>query len=325
MKAIVYEEYGAPEVLHLKELEKPAIKTDEILVRIHATTVSSADARLRSMNVPRGFRLITRLVFGFTKPKKGTLGQEFAGEVVAVGKAVTEFKEGDAVFGSSGKMGCYAEYVAVPESGPIVLKPANLSDDEAASIPFGALSSLVYLRDLGKIKAGQKVLVNGASGSLGTFAVQLAKYFGAEVTGVCSTGNISLVKSIGADHVVDYTQTDFATRDDRYDIIFDTVGNLTFSHAKKALTLNGRLLLAVAGIPQFLQMLWIGIVSRKKVIAGVAEFKKEDLAFIKELIESGSIKPVIDSRYPLEKTVEAHRYVDKGHKKGGVVITLADN
>ena len=322
MKAIVYKKYGPPDVLELKEVEKPAARDNEILVKIYATTVTSGDARLRSLNVPPGFKLITRLVFGFRKPKKPVLGITLAGEIEAIGKDVKQFKKGDRVFGASDHMGCHAEYVALSEDGPVATKPANMTDEEAAAVAFGALSSLVYLRDFGKIQSGQKVLINGASGALGTFAVQLAKYFEAEVTGICSTANLELVKSLGADIVIDYTKEDFTKNGETYDIIFDTVGKISFSHCKNSLKQKGRCLLAVAGIPQFLQMLWTSIVSGKKVVAGVAAFNKEDLIFLKELIEAGKIKSVIDRRYPLEQIAEAHRYVDTGRKKGSVVITL---
>jgi len=321
MKAILYAKYGPPGVLELRELPKPTPKDNEILVKIHATTVTSGDARLRSLNVPTGFRLITRIAFGFTGPRKPILGIELAGIVEGVGKDVTRFKEGDQVFGASDKMSCYAEYVALPENGPLDLKPSALTYEEAAAIPFGALSSLVYLRDFGKIKAGQQILINGASGALGVYAVQLAKHFGADITAVCSGANVGLVQSLGADKVIDYTKEDFAKSGKIYDIIFDTVGKISFSRCKNLLSDNGRCLLAVAGLPDFGQVLWTSI-RKKKVVAGVAAFKKDDLVFFKELIAAGKLRPVIDRRYPLEQIVDAHRYVDKGHKKGAVVITL---
>lgn len=322
MKAIVCTKYGPPEVLQLKEIEKPAPGENEVLIRIHATTVTSGDARVRGLNVPLGFGLITRLVFGIAGPRKQILGLELAGEVEAVGKMVQRFKKGDTVFGSSEGFGCYAEYVAVPEDGAIDVKPSNMTWEEAAAVAFGALTSLVFLRDFGKIQSGQKVLINGASGALGTFAVQLARHFGAEVTGVCSTTNLELVKSLGADKVIDYTEKDFSNDGETYDIIFDTVGKVSFSRCKKSLKQNGRFLLAVAGIPQFLKMLWTSIIGSKKLVTGVAAFKKEDLIVVKELIEAGKIRSVIDKTYPLEQISEAHRYVDQGHKKGNVVITV---
>jgi len=219
-------------------------------------------------------------------------------------------------------MGCHAEYVAVPENGPVTMKPANMTYEEAAAVPFGALSSLVYLRNFGKIQSGQKVLINGASGALGTYAIQLGKYFGAEMTGICSTANLELVKSLGAERVIDYTKEDFSKTGETYDIIFDTVGKISFSQCKSSLKPKGRFLLGVAGVPQFLQMLWTSIRGGKKVVAGLANFTKEDLVFVKGLLEAGTIRPVIDRRYPLERIAEAHGYVDQGHKKGSVVITV---
>ena len=321
MKAIVYSKYGSPEVLELKEIEKPVPKGNEILVKVDATTVTTGDTRLRSLNVPPGFRFITRLAFGFRKPRNPVLGQELSGEVESTGKEVKQFKKGDKVFGTSGSGG-YAGYATVAEDDAIALKPDALDYEEAASLTFGSLSSLVYLRDFGKIKKGDKVLINGASGGLGTMAVQLSKYFGADVTGVCSSSNSELVRSLGADRIIDYTQEDFTRNGKKYDIIFDTVGKVTYSKCKTSLKENGRFLMAVAGIPQFLLVLWTSLFSRKKAMAGVAVFKKEDLNFVKELVEQGKLRPVIDRRYPFEQMVEAHRYVDMGHKKGSVLIQL---
>ena len=323
MKAIVYERYGPPDVLVSKNIDQPVVKDNEVLVKNLATTVTSGDYRLRSLDVPTGFKMITKLVFGFNRPRKPVLGMEFAGIVETVGQNVTSFNCGDRVFGTS-NMGAYAEYLAIPEKEPIATLPKNMSFTEAVAVPFGALSSLVYLRDFGKIKAGDKVLVNGASGGLGTYAVQLAKYYGATVTGVCSTANVSLVKSLGADAVIDYTKEDFSTNGETYDIIFDTVGKITFAGCKASLTSNGRFLLAVAGLPDYLNVLRTAIFSRQKAVAGVAVFKKKDLIFVKELIEVGRIKAVVDRQYPIADIVAAHRYVDKGHKKGSVVITIAE-
>lgn len=321
MKAIIATKYGPPEVFQLKEVNKPIPKDNEILIKIRATTVTTGDTRLRSLNVPFGFGVITRLVFGFRKLRNPILGQELSGEVESVGKDVKQFKEGDEVFGSSGS-GAYAEYATLKEDGAIVKKPSNMTFEEAAAICFGALSSLAFLRDMGKIKNGDKVLINGASGGLGTFAVQLAKYFGAEVTGVCSTSNVELVKSLGADKVVDYTKEDFTQNEESYDIIFDTVGKVTYSQCKDSLKENGRFLMAVAGIPQFFLVLWTSMFSSKKAVAGVAVPTKEDLKFVKQLMEDGNLKTVIDRSYTLEKITEAHRYVDKGHKKGNVIINV---
>ncbi len=324
MKAVICTKYGSPDVLQVRDVEKPIPGDKEILIRVFATTVTSGDARIRSLNVPAGFKLLTRIVFGFSKPRKPILGVELAGEVEAIGTDVTQFNVGDQIFGASGNFGCNAEYVVVPEKEAIAIIPSGMSHQEAAAVPFGALSSLVYLRDLGKIQAGQRVLINGASGALGTYAVQLAKYFGTEVTGVCSSANLELVKSLGADRVVDYTREDFTENGETYDIIFDTVGKLSFSRCKDSLNHNGRFLLAVAGVPQFLQVLWTSLIGSKKAVAGVAVFTKEDLVIVKGLIEEEKIRAVIDRRYGLEQTADAHRYVDKGHKKGNVVITVQD-
>lgn len=326
MKAIVYTKYGPPDVLQLKEVEKPKPKDNEVLIRVYATTVTATECTFR-----RGKPFISRLYTGFIRPKNTKLGEEFAGEIEAVGKEVKLFKEGDQVFGTCTGYGSYAEYICLPEEGTtLALKPANLTYEEAAASCDGALTALPFLRDTGKIKSGQKVLINGASGSIGTFAVQLAKYFGAEVTGVCSTTNLEMVESIGADKVIDYTKEDFTKIGQTYDIIFDTVGKTSFSRCKGSLKQNGIFLEAaieVAILPQVLLTSMMG--SKKAMIAATgmrsASERTKDLIFLKEIIEAGKIKPVLDRRYPLEQIVEAHRYVDKGHKKGNVVIILKHN
>ncbi|MFD4929808.1 NAD(P)-dependent alcohol dehydrogenase [Peribacillus butanolivorans] len=325
MKAIICTKYGPPDVLQLKEVEKPAPKDNEVLIKIYATTVSSGDARMRSSTFPKGFWLPGRIALGLIKPKKSILGYELAGEIEAIGKDVKRFNEGDLVFGFTGaSFGANAEYICLPEER-VVVKPDNMTYEEAASVPFGALSSLFFLRDKGNIQSGQKVLIYGASGSLGTFAIQLAKHFGSEVTGVCSTTNLELVKSLGADKVIDYTNEDFTKYGKTYDIIFDTVGKTSFSRCKSSLKQKGFYLAAVAGLPQFVQMLWTSMIGSKKVIGGITPGRTEDLIFLKELIEAGKIKSVIDRHYPLEQIAEAHSYVEKGHKKGNVVITLEHN
>ena len=315
MKAIVYTKFGPPEVLHLQEVEKPTPKANEVLIKIYATAVTKEDPDMRASP---GFN-------GFLKPRHPILGQELAGEIEAIGRGVTRFKPGDQVFGID-SFGAYAEYKCMPENGALAIKPANLSYEDAASVPNGALTALPFLRDKGKIQSGQTVLIYGASGSVGAAAVQLAKYYGAEVTGVCSTTNLEWVHSLGADQVIDYTQEDFTENGKTYDIIFDTVGKRSFSQCKGSLTDEGIYLATVPTPAIMLQALWSAKSGSKKVrfaATGLrpAREKIKDLVFLTELIEAGKIKPVIDRRYPLEQTAEAHRYVEQGHKKGNVVIT----
>lgn len=322
MKAVVYEKYGPPEVLQLKEVEKPTPKNNEVLVKIYATTVTSGDWRVRSLNVPVGFGLIMRLVFGVFRPKQPILGTELAGVVASVGKEVRQFKVGDQVFAfSDASMGCHAEYKCMPEHGAMALKPANLTYEEAAALSFGGTTALDFFRR-GKLQRGEKVLVNGASGGVGTAAVQLAKHFGADVTGVCSTANMDLVRSLGASHVIDYTQEDFTQSGEAYDVIIDTVGTAPFSRSKVSLKEGGRLLMVLAGLPDMLQIPWVSMTSSKKIIGGPATGRAEDLRLLAGLAEAGKFKPVIDRRYPFEKIAEAHSYVDTGRKKGNVTITL---
>jgi len=326
MKAVICTKYGAPDVLEFENVEKPTPGSGEVLIKVHATTVTSGDCRERSFNVPDGFWLPARLSLGIFKPRKKILGCELAGEIMAVGQNVKRFKKGDQVFASvTFGPGSYAEYRCLPEDGPVAIKPLNMSYEEAASVPFGAISSLFFLRDKGNIQSGQKVLINGASGSLGTYAVQLAKYFGAEVTGVCSGVNLEMVKSLGADEVIDYTKEDFTQNIDAYDLIFDTVNKSSFSQSKSSLKQNGIYLSVEMSSKNIFNMLWSGMIGGKRVITGVGSENSEDLIFLGELIEAGKIKTVIDRRYPLEEIVEAHRYVDKGHKKGNVVIIVEHN
>ncbi|HMQ55531.1 MAG TPA: NAD(P)-dependent alcohol dehydrogenase [Anaerolineae bacterium] len=324
MKAIVYTEYGAPDVLRLEEIEKPRPQANEVLIKVHATTVTAVDCTFR-----KGEPFISRLFTGLFKPKNSILGDELAGEIEAVGKDVTRFKKGDQVFGTMAGHGAYAEYICLPEEGAtLALKPANMSYEEAAASCDGLLTALPFLRDGGHIQPGQKVLINGASGSIGSFAVQLAKVFGADVTGVCSTANVDLVKSLGADQVIDYTQADFTQSTEAYDLIFDTVGKTSFSRCKRALKPGGIFLeAAINGLAILPVVLWTSKIGRKKariMATGLrsADARTNDLIFIRKLIEAGRIKPVIDRRYPLAQIAEAHRYVDTGHKKGNVVITL---
>ena len=315
MKAIVYTKFGPPEVLQLQEVEKPSPKKNEVLIKIHATTVVKEDPDMRASP---GFN-------GFLKPRNPILGQELAGDIESIGKDVTRFKPGDQVFGFD-MFGAYAEYKCMPENGALAIKPANMSYEETVSVPNGALTALPFLRDKGNIQSGQNILIYGASGSVGTAAVQLAKYYETTVTGVCSTANLELVKSLGADQVIDYTREDFTNNGQTYDIIYDTVGKRTFAECKGSLTDDGTYLTTVPTPGIMLKALWPAK-SGKKVkfmAAGLrsASKKVKDLDFLRKLIEAEKFKAVIDRHYPLEEIAEAHRYVEKGHKKGNVVINV---
>lgn len=322
MKAAVYEEYGSADVIRLKEVEKPRPEANEVLIRTHATTVTSADARLRSLTMPTGFGIIARLIFGVLRPRNPILGVEIAGRIEALGKDASNFRIGDRVFAICGRnMGCHAEYKCMAEDGAIALIPPELGDEEAVALPFGGTTALDFLRR-GNLQAGEKVLVNGASGAVGSAMVQLARHFGAVVTGVCRTANMKLVKSLGADHVVDYTKEDFARNGERYDIIADTVGTAPFSRSKGSLKEGGRLLMVLAGLPAMLPIPWVSVTSSKRIIAGPATERAEDLRFLAELAATGGFRPVIDRRYAFDRITDAHRHVDSGRKKGNVVITV---
>ena len=326
MKAVVYTKYGPPEVLRVEEVEKPTPRDNEVLIRIYATTVTATECTFR-----KGKPFFSRLFTGLTKPKITTLGEELAGEIEAVGKDVSLFRVGDQVFGTAGPgFGANAEYLCLPQNGVLVVKPSNTNYEEAASSIDGFLTALPFLRDKGKIRSGQKVLVYGASGSVGAAAVQVARYFEAEVTGICSTANIEMVKSIGANKVIDYTKEDFTKSGQAYDIIFDTVGKTSFSRCKGSLKEKGIFLEAGIGLGVLAHVLWTSMFGSKKARIAATGLRPPnertiDLIFLKELMETGKIKPVIDRRYPLDQIVEAHNYVDKGHKKGNVVITLKED
>ena len=322
MKAIVYEKYGPPDVLQLKEVARPVPKEDEVLIRIYATTATLYDCWVRSSTAPPGFWLFSRIGSGLRKPKQPILGTELAGEIEAVGAEVTRIKAGDQVFAFSADLGAYAEYICLSE-GAVGIKPANMTFEEAAAVPQGALTALYFLRK-GNVQSGGKILIFGASGGVGGYAVQLAKHhFGAEVTGVCSTSKIEYVKSLGADQVIDYTKEDFTKSGQTYDVILDTIGKSSVLRSSRSLKKEGFYLFTTFGLPKLFPILWLNLTSSQKVILGLVEESSEELTFLKELIEEGKIRPVIDRRFPLDQAAEAHRYVEAGQKKGQVVITVA--
>ncbi len=331
MKAIIYTEYGPPDVLHMNQVEKPETKDKDVLIKVHATTVNYGDLVARDFksitpqqfNMPYLFWLGARAFFGSKKPKIQILGSEFAGEIEAVGKEVTQFKKGDPVFGYLGQnMGAYAEYVAMPESGAVVIKPENMTFEEAATVPYGAIMALHLLTKVG-VQSGQNVLIIGASGGIGSAAVQIAtRHFGAHVTGVCGRPRVEFVKSLGADNVIDYTKEDFTQSDETYDLIVDVLGKSSFSRCKDSLNKNGRYLRASFKSKELLQMVGTGMAGNKKVVCALAPGSQNDLKTVKELIEAGKIRAILDKSFPLEQAAEAHRYVEDGHKQGHVVITI---
>ena len=324
MKAAVYARYGAADVVSIKEIGKPVPKAGEVLIRIRATTVSSADWRVRSLAMPPGFALLARPALGLLGPRKPVLGTELSGDVEAVGANVTAYKPGDAVIAfPGGSFGCHAEYRTMPETRAIAHKPANLSYEEAAALSFGGMTALDFLKNKGNIQRGDKVLIVGASGAVGSAAVQLARHFGANVTGVCSAANRDLVLSIGARRVIDYAREDFSQNGETYDIILDATGTAPFARSKASLKNNGRLLLVLSNLPALLQSPWIALTSDKRVFAGPASESPRDIAVLRELVEQSAFKPVIDRVYPMDQIVEAHRRVDTGRKTGSVVITVA--
>ena len=326
MKAVVWTKYGPPEVLQLREVEKPAPKENEVLIRVYATTVTAGDCELRRLDSTNLFLMPMRLYLGITKPTRKTiLGQELAGEIEAVGMNVTRFRIGDQVFAWTGiRLGAYAQYTSLPESGVIYSKPSHMTYEEAAVLPVGGLEAIHMLRKA-KIQSGEKALINGAGGSIGSFAVQLAKHFGAEVTAVDSSGKLDMLRSIGADRVLDYTLEDFTKIGKTYDVIYDVIGTSSFSRSLGSLNQNGRYLLGNPGLSQRIRSRWTRIRDGKKVISWEMARDLEDVNFLHELIEAGKIKSVIDKLYPLEQIAEAHRYVESGQKKGNVVIVVTHN
>lgn len=327
MKAVVCERYGPPEVLMFKEVDKPVPKDNEVLVKMHATSVNAADCNTRGLTyIPKGLGLLARLMLGFNKPKISILGSVLAGEVEEVGKDVITFKPGDRVYGTGPKLGGYAEYVCRTEEGAFAVIPDSITYEQAATIPYGALTALYFLRDKAKIQSGQKVIVNGASGSVGVFAIQLAKHFVAEVTGVCSTKNLEFVHALGADQVIDYTKEDFTKRDEKWDIIFDmVVGKTSFSRNKNSLYPHGYYLAVAGGLNDMFQMIRTSLTGGRKVVfgGGTACERKENLLFLNELMEAGKLNLLVDKTYPFEQIVEAHRYVESGQKRGNIAVTVA--
>lgn len=320
MKAAVYRRYGSPDVIEIVDVPRPVPKDDEVLVRMRATTVTSGDWRVRSLQLPRGFGWMGRLIFGVSSPRQPILGTELSGVVETVGKAVTKFKPGDAVFAFTGaSMGCHAEFRCVRESAAITHKPERLSFEQAAALSFGGTTALDFFQRAG-VKAGDRVLINGASGGVGTAAVQLGKHFGAHVTGVCSSANLELVRSIGADEVIDYTTTDFTQNGQTYDLIMDTVGTAPFARCGASLKAHGRLLMVLGDLPALLTAPFIALTTDKRVIAGPAPERVEDLRLLAELAEAGKLKPVIDRIIPFADIIEAQRLVDSGRKRGNVVV-----
>ena len=331
MKAVVWTKYGPPEALLIQEVETPTPSENEVLIKVHATTASTADTELRRLKLPLLFAIPLRLYLGFLKPTRKTiLGSEFSGEIVSVGREVTRYKPGDQVYGYTGLgLGAYAEYLCLSEKPSALAsvmgkKPVNVTYEEAAALPFGGLEALHSLRQA-KIQRGQKVLIVGAGGSIGTYAVQLARHYGAEVTGVDSSGKLEMLRSIGVDHVIDYTKEDFTKNGQTYDVILDTIGKSPFPRSLRSLREHGAYLNANPGLFSGIWMRWISKNSSKRVITWTAGYTVENLFTLKELVEAGTIKPVIDRRYPLEQIAEAHRYVDSGHKKGNVVITMENS
>jgi len=324
MKAITYDTYGSPAVLKLNIIPRPQPADDEVLVKVHATTVTSGDRLARSLDMPAGFGLIGRLVFGIFRPRKAVLGTEFSGEVISTGKNVTRFRQGDKIIAFPGAgFGGYAEFATIAEDKAIILKPANLTYVQSAALSFGGGTALNFLRDKGHIQKGDNILIIGAAGSVGSAAVQLAKHFGANVTGVCKKSATDMVKSLGGDQVIDYSRADFTQNGETYDIILDTSGTATYARCEGSLKPNGRLLLVSSNLWQLLRMIFTRKQDGKKGIGGYAAENAEDLKYLSSMAEAGQFLPHIDKTFPLELMSDAHAYVQSGHKLGNVVVTVA--
>jgi len=323
MKAVIWTRYGSPEVLEIHEVDKPSPKKNEVLIKVHATTVETGDCELRRYRLHNYFYMLFRPYFGLFRPRLvKTLGQQLSGEVEAVGSSVTKFKVGDAIFAGAEKMGATAEYICLPENDAIVIKPDKISFEEAAAVTVGGINALHFLKKA-KIQPKQKVLIYGSTGAIGTFAVQLAKHLGAEVTAVCSGGKIELVKSLGADHIIDYTSQSLSDVNQSYDVIFDTIGKSPYAESLSVLKPGGIYLLANPTLRQQLRSYWTHLTSNKRTTCRLANNSAEDLNYLKQLIEQNTLKVIVDRSYPMEQIVEAHHYVEQGHKNGNVVITLA--
>jgi NADPH:quinone reductase-like Zn-dependent oxidoreductase len=319
MKAVAWTRYGKPaDALKIIEAEKLIPKNHEVLIKVYSSTVTAGDARLRAFNIPTGFWLLTRLVFGLFNPRKKIPGMEFSGEVEAIGKGVSLFNIGDRVYGTSGMhLGALAEYICLPEKAAFIRKPDEIDHNEAVASIFGGLTAIHFLKEKAKLGAGQNILINGASGAVGTASIQLAKHLGAEVTAVCSSGNIELVTSLGASKTIDYTKEDIESSEEVYDFVLDAVGNIPLSRCKNLLKEQGKLISINEGL-----FVNLSAIFNKKLISGVAQESKEHIELLKDLVINSNLKPVIDRVYPLEEIVEAHKYVDEGHKKGNVVISV---
>lgn len=318
MNAVVQREYGGPDVLRVEQVAKPTPNDDEVLIRIRATTVTAADCLVRT-----GGPLWGRVILGFRRPRRPIIGTELAGDVEAVGRNVRRFRAGDAVYGFTGfALGAYAEYTCLPERASLAARPTGTTWDEAAALVDGASTALFFLRDKAKLRSGQHVLINGASGSIGCYAVQLAKHLGAEVTGVCSSANVERVRALGADHVVDYTTEDFTSASTAYDVVFDAVARSSFPQCRRVLTPQGVYVTTMIAAPILLQSLWTSIRGGARAMWGMSVEKREHLLVLADLVERGILKPIIDRRYPMAQIADAHRYVDSGHKRGNVVITV---